>query len=136
MGVNLFYYKLLAFFIGCFLAGIAGSLLAHWNGFVTTDNFSFLDSILFVGMIIIGGLGTTLGPILGVLVIRLLEVGVTRITPALQSAFPGMPGGFATGIAPMLFGLVIILFLIFEPRGLAHRWNIFKASYRLWPFSY
>jgi len=136
MGVNLFYYKLLAFFIGCFLAGIAGSLLAHWFGTISTDNFSFMDSILYIGMIIIGGLGTALGPILGVVFIRLLDVGVVQLTPALQSAFPTMPTGFTTGIAPTLFGLVIILFLIFEPRGIAHRWNLFKASYRLWPFSY
>jgi branched-chain amino acid transport system permease protein len=136
MGVNLFYYKMLAFFIGCFMAGIAGSLLAHWTGSLSTDNFSFMSSILYVGMIIIGGLGTALGPILGVTLIELLQVGVTKLTPALQSALPGMPGGFATGIAPILFGLVIILFLVFEPRGLAHRWNLFKASYRLWPFSY
>jgi len=136
MGINLFYYKMLAFFIGCFWAGIAGSLLAHWTGSISTDNFSFMNSILYIGMIIIGGLGTTLGPILGVILIQLLDVGVTKMTPALQIALPNMPSGFATGIAPMLFGLVIILFLIFEPRGLAHRWNLFKASYRLWPFSY
>jgi branched-chain amino acid transport system permease protein len=47
-----------------------------------------------------------------------------------------LPAGFASGVAPMLFGLVIVLFLIVEPRGLAHRWNLFKAAYRLWPFSY
>jgi branched-chain amino acid transport system permease protein len=137
MGVNLFYYKLLAFFIGCFMAGIAGSLLAHWTGSISTEYFSFTDSILYVGMIIIGGLGTVLGPILGVLVIRLMmDVGVTQLTPILQSTFQSLPSGFTTGIAPTLFGLVIILFLIFEPRGLAHRWNLIKASYRLWPFSY
>lgn len=136
MGINLFYYKMLAFFIGCFMAGIAGSLLAHYYGSISTDNFSFMNSILYVGMIIIGGLGTTLGPILGVSAIQLLQVLVTRMTPALQDTFPSMPSGFATGIAPMVFGLVIILFLILEPRGIAHRWNLFKASYRLWPFSY
>ena len=136
MGVNLFYYKMLAFFIGCFLAGIAGSLLAHYYGSISTDNFKFENSILYVGMIIIGGLGTTLGPILGVSVIQLLQVGVTKMTPALQNAFPSIPSGFTTGIAPIIFGLVIILFLILEPRGIAHRWNLFKASYRLWPFSY
>jgi branched-chain amino acid transport system permease protein len=136
MGVNLFYYKMLAFFLGCFLAGIAGSLLAYYYGSISTDNFSFMNSILYVGMIIIGGLGTSLGPILGVTIIQLMQVGVTKMTPALQNSFPSMPSGFATGIAPMLFGLVIILFLIIEPRGIAHRWNLFKASYRLWPFSY
>ncbi len=136
MGVNLFYYKLLAFFVGCFLAGIAGSLLAHWTGSISTENFTLMDSILYIGMIIIGGLGTALGPILGVVFIRLLEQGVTLLSPALQFAFPTLPSGFTTGIAPMLFGLVIILFLVFEPRGIAHRWAIFKAAYRLWPFSY
>jgi branched-chain amino acid transport system permease protein len=136
MGINLFRYKLLAFFIGCFFAGIAGSLLAHWMRFINTESFTFASSILYIGMIIIGGLGTTLGPILGVIFIRLLEVGVTRLSPALEAAFPNLPSGFTAGISPMLFGLVIILFLIFEPRGLAHRWVLFKSAYRLWPFSY
>ncbi len=136
MGVNLFFYKMLAFFIGCFMAGISGSLMAHWSVSISPDNFSFHESILYVGMIIIGGLGTTLGPILGVVLIRLLQVGVTQATPWLHDTLPGMSTGFASGITPMLFGLIIILFLIFEPRGLAHRWALFKASYRLWPFSY
>jgi branched-chain amino acid transport system permease protein len=136
MGINLFHYKMLAFFIGCFLAGIAGSLLAHFSRTVNPEYFPFLDSILYVGMIIIGGLGTTIGPILGVVFIRLLDVLVTQLSPALQSTFPGIPGNFTSGIAPMLFGLAIILFVIFEPRGMAHRWSLFKAAYRLWPFSY
>jgi branched-chain amino acid transport system permease protein len=136
MGINLFYYKLLAFFIGCFLAGIAGSLLAHWIGFISTEHFSLTESILYIGMIIIGGLGTTLGPILGVVFIRFLQQLLTVwVVPALE-ATEALPAGFATGVTPMLFGLVIILFLILEPRGLAHRWALFKSAYRLWPFSY
>jgi branched-chain amino acid transport system permease protein len=136
MGVNLFTYKLLAFFIGCFFAGVAGSLLAHTSQSISPDYFQFTDSVLMIGMLIIGGLGTTLGPILGVLFIRLLDALVSAFSPALQHAFPGLPPGFTSGIAPLLFGLAIILFLIFEPRGLAHRWSLFKASYRFWPFSY
>jgi branched-chain amino acid transport system permease protein len=135
MGINLFRYKLLAFFVGCFLAGIAGSLLAHWIGKVSPEHFSMTDSILYVGMIIIGGLGTTIGPIVGVITIRILQQGITFLSPVLENAF-ALPAGFTTGIGPMVFGLVIILFLILEPRGLAHRWQLFKASYRLWPFSY
>jgi len=135
MGINLFRYKLLAFFIGCFLAGIAGSLLAHWIGFMSVEHFTIMDSILYIGMIIIGGLGTTTGPIFGVIFIRLLQQGITFIAPVLESTF-ALPAGFTTGIGPMVFGLAIILFLILEPRGLAHRWQLFKASYRLWPFSY
>ena len=136
MGINLFRYKLLAFFIGCFLAGIAGSLMAHclW-GSINTENFPLMDSILYVGIIIIGGLGTTMGPIFGVLFIRLLEQLITYLSPLLESTF-NLPAGFTTGIGPVVFGLAIILFLILEPRGISHRWQLFKASYRLWPFSY
>ena len=136
MGINLFRYKLLAFFIGCFLAGIAGSLLAHWIGFMNAEQFSLTESILYIGMIIIGGLGTTIGPILGVVFIRLLQQVLTvQVVPFLESTV-ALPAGFATGVTPMLFGLAIVLFLVLEPRGLAHRWMLFKSAYRLWPFSY
>ena len=136
MGINLLYYKLLAFFIGCFMAGIAGSLLAHHWGTMNGEFFSLKESILYIGMIIIGGLGTTLGPILGVVSIRLLDRILTgEIVPWLEGNI-ALPAGFATGVTPMLFGLVIVLFLILEPRGIAHRWALFKSAYRLWPFSY
>lgn len=137
MGVNLFYYKMLAFFLGCFMAGIAGSLLAHWIGFINAEHFTLTESILYVGMIIVGGLGNVLGPILGVSVIRLLQQVLTmQLVPILEKTFTAMPSGFATGLTPMLFGLLIVLFLVLEPRGLAHRWNLLKSAYRLWPFSY
>jgi branched-chain amino acid transport system permease protein len=136
MGINLLYYKLLAFFIGCFLAGIAGALYAHWTGFLNGENFTLTDSILYIGMAIIGGVGTTIGPILGVVVIRLLQQLITYLSPFIENAIPALSTGFTTGLGPMVFGLAIILFLILEPRGLAHRWTLFKAAYRLWPFSY
>jgi len=137
MGISLFRYKLMAFFIGCFFAGISGSLLAHWIGYMNAEHFSLTTSILYIGMIIIGGLGTALGPILGVVFLKLLDQLLTvQLVPFLESTFTALPAGFATGIAPMVFGLVIVLFLILEPRGLAHRWQLFKAAYRLWPFSY
>ena len=134
MGINPFRYKLTAFFIGCFLAGIAGSLLAHWTGFLNAENFTIMDSILYIGIIIIGGLGTTVGPIFGAIFIRLLQQSITQISPILENAYPALPAGFTTGIGPMVFGLVIILFLVLEPRGLAHRWALVRTSYRLWPF--
>lgn len=136
MGINLFRYKLLAFFIGCFYAGIAGALFAHWAGFISPESFPFTNSVLYIGMIIIGGLGTTVGPIFGALFIQVLNEIVIRVSPTLQSTFPQLPSGFTVGLAPMIFGLSIILFLVFEPRGIAHRWALFKSSYRLWPFSY
>ena len=95
------------------------------------------DQILGISnliIIIIGGLGTTVGPIFGVLFIRLLQQLITQISPVMEGALPNLPAGFTTGIGPMVFGLAIILFLILEPRGLAHRWSLVRASYRLWPF--
>ncbi len=136
IGINLFRYKLLAFFIGCFFAGIAGSLFAHFNRTVNFEQFPLTDSILYIGMIIIGGLCTTIVPIRGVVFIRLIDILVTQLSPSLQTAFPWIPSNFTSGIAPMIFGLAIILFIIFEPRGIAHRWSKVKTSYRLWPFSY
>lgn len=138
MGISLFRYKLLAFFVGCFFAGISGALLAHcYYGFLNPEFFSFKESILYVGMIIIGGLGTTVGPIFGVVFIRLLERLISlEMVPFLESTVTALPSGWASGVTPMLFGLVIVLFLILEPRGIAHRWQMFKNSYRLWPFSY
>lgn len=137
MGVNLLYYKLLAFFIGCFFAGISGALVAHWYGSLNTELFSFTESILYIGMIIIGGLGTSIGPVFGVVFIRILQQLLTmELVPFMESTFTILPAGYASGLTPMLFGLVIVLFLILEPRGLAHRWALFKSAYRLWPFSY
>lgn len=137
MGVNLFYYKMLAFFIGCFLAGIAGALLAPWVGSLNAEQFTLTESILYIGMLIIGGLGTTLGPIFGVVLIRLLQqVLATEFIPFLAGSVTFLPSGWSTSLTPLIFGLIIILFLVLEPRGLAHRWSLFKAWYRLWPFSY
>lgn len=138
MGINLLYYKLLAFFIGCFFAGIAGSLLAHTTYTLNPEQFTFSDSILYIGMIIIGGLGTTLGPVLGVIFIILLQKALlpNYLVPFLENTFTSLPPGFTSGVAPMFFGIILVLFLVLEPRGLAHRWSLFKASYRLWPFSY
>ena len=112
MGVNLLYYKLLAFFIGCFFAGIAGSLLAHTTYTLNAEQFSFTDSILYIGMIIVGGLGTTLGPILGVTFIVLLQKVLLPLylVPFLERTFTNFPAGFASGVAPMVFGLVLSCF--------------------------
>jgi len=136
MGINVFAYKLLAFFLGCFFAGIAGSLYAQYRGNITPEDFTFVQSILYIGILIIGGLGTAIGPILGVIFIRLLEQLVIYLSPMIEQTFSGLPTGFATGLSPLVFGLAMIVFLIFEPHGLAHRWQLFKASYRMWPFSY
>lgn len=136
MGVELYRYKLLAFFISCFYAGIAGSLWAHWIQMVHPEQFTLLHALNYIGMLIVGGGGSIPGVFFGVLFLRLLDEGVMFIAPILSSIFPWIGIHPAASMSVSVFGIVLILFLIFEPRGLAHRWEIFKASYRLYPFSH
>ncbi len=135
MGVNLFRYKTIAFGIGCFYAGVAGSLMAYWFMWVGTDMFSFTDSIWMLGTVVIGGMGTIIGPIFGSVFVLGLKQLALRGAPLLADVIPGSAAGISAGFAPVIFGLVLILFFVFEPRGLAHRWALLKSYYRLWPFS-
>jgi branched-chain amino acid transport system permease protein len=136
MGVNLYYYKLLAFFISCFYAGIGGSLWVHMLGVVHPEQYSLLHALWYIGMMIIGGIGSIPGVFFGVLFVRLLDELVLFSSPELAKVFPWLGIAPAASLGVCAFGVVLILFLIFEPRGLAHRWEIFKASYRLYPFAY
>jgi branched-chain amino acid transport system permease protein len=133
MGVNLWAYKLLAFFIGCVFAGVAGSLLVHYTAFATVDQFPFMNSVWYMGMLIVGGMGSTTGAILGAISLKLLDELVTIVGPILSAVVAPQA---AASLSLIMRGLVIIIFLIFEPRGLAHRWEMVKAYFRLWPFSH
>jgi len=133
MGINLWSYKLLAFFIGCVYAGVAGSLLVHYIAFASVDYFPFINSVWYLGMLIVGGMGTTTGVIFGAVFLKLLDELVVIVGPFLSAVVAAQA---AAALSLIMRGLVIILFLIFEPRGLVHRWEIIKAYFRLWPFSY
>jgi branched-chain amino acid transport system permease protein len=135
MGINIWAYKLLAFFIGCVFAGVAGSLLVHYIAFASVDEFPFMNSVWYLGMLIVGGMGSTAGAIFGAVSLKLLDELVTIAGPALAALFPAVAAQAAASLSLIVRGLVIILFLIYEPRGLAHRWERIKAYYRLWPFS-
>jgi branched-chain amino acid transport system permease protein len=132
MGISLWSYKLQAFFIGCVYAGVGGVLLVHYYAFASVDQFPFMDSVWYLGMLIVGGMGSTSGAIMGAISLKLLDELVTIVGPILSAAVAAQA---AASLALITRGLVIILFLIFEPRGLAHRWGIIKAYFRLWPFS-
>lgn len=136
LGVNLFQYKLRAFFIASFLAGVAGALRAHsQRGIGTEFGYGLQESIILLGMLVIGGLGTNLGPFLGVTTVVLLEDLASAAGRTMAGLFPSQAPRFLTSFRPIFFGLVLMLFLIFEPRGLAHRWQIIKAAWRLRPFA-
>jgi branched-chain amino acid transport system permease protein len=136
MGIELYRYKLLAFFLSCFYAGIAGSLWAHWIQVVHPEQFTLLHALNYIGMLIVGGGGSIPGVFFGVIFLRLLDEGVMFAAPLLASIFPWIGIHPAASMSVSVFGIVLIIFLIYEPRGLAHRWEIFKASYRLYPFSH
>ena len=135
LGINLFSYKLRAFFIASVYAGVAGALLAHNLRHLNSETIGLNDSVIMLGMLIVGGLGTSVGPIFGTTLIILLEEMATVLTPPIINMFPGNAGGIGAALRPFIFGLALTLFLIFEPRGLAYRWRLIKAAWRLRPFA-
>jgi len=136
MGINIFGYKILSFIICSAYAGLAGSLLAHYQGMVVAEQFSLMSSIWYLGMVIVGGMGSIVGTIFGVVVIRGLRELVMITTPMLTTIFPVLKESLGAAMTSIGFGLVVLLFLIFEPRGLAHRWELLKNSMRIWPMPY
>lgn len=135
MGVDLFKYKLLAFAISSFLVGLAGALITHYRNIVTWERFTVDISVLYLAMIIIGGLGSVTGSYLGATFMTLLPAILSNLGRAVKSSFP-MIDSILPFIQQAAFGLVIVLFLIFEPEGLNKIWKNVKDYFRLWPFSY
>ena len=136
MGIPIFLYKLLSFAISSFYAGFAGALFAYNVMSITPEPFNLWLSIYFIAMIIIGGLGNIPGAIFGTVFIVTLEEILSFATDYLMNVGTT---GLGITIAPLrefVFGLAIVLFIIFEPKGLAEVWRIVRSSFRLWPFSY
>ncbi len=139
MGLNLSYYRILSFGISSFYAGIGGAIFAHYLGFVSIEEFTILFSIEFLAMIIIGGLGSIMGSLLGAGFMVLLPEVMNASARALSGSWIDQLLGLNDAInflKNMAIGAVIILFLIFEPNGLAHRWQLIKAYFRLFPYSH
>ena len=135
MGVRVFRYKLLAFGVSSFYVGVAGSLLAYQARIISPENFPISLAIDQLGMVIIGGLGSVQGSIFGAVFMTLLPELLRVLTSAMSDSYPHLTTLFAP-LKMGLFGLVIVLFLVFEPDGLAARWRLIKAYWKLYPFSY
>jgi branched-chain amino acid transport system permease protein len=135
MGVRVFRYKLLAFGVSSFYVGVAGSLVAYQARIISPENFPITVAIDQLGMIIIGGLGSVQGSIFGAVFMTLLPELLRIATSELAERLPHLTTIFAP-IKAGVFGLVIVLFLVFEPDGLAARWRLVKAYWKLYPFSY
>lgn len=135
VGVNLFAYKLQAFAVSSFLAGVSGGLWAHYTMYITPEQFDILLSIRYLAMIIIGGLGSVLGSIFGAVFVTLLPEGLGALAQWAGSFFPNISTYFLA-MREGIFGLILVLFLIFEPAGLVHRWRLIKAYWKLYPFAH
>jgi branched-chain amino acid transport system permease protein len=133
IGIRLLPYKLLAFVMSAFYAGVAGALVVFcWYGSANIEEFDLVSSVRILGMIIIGGLGSIVGSFLG--------AGFVTVLPIFVSITVHRIGGGGTSLASSLedlvFGAAIVLFLVLEPLGLARLWKTIKDYLRLWPFPY
>jgi branched-chain amino acid transport system permease protein len=132
LGIPLLPYKLLSFAISSFYAGVAGGLFAYFFRAVTPESFPLLMSIFFLASVIVGGMGSVLGSILG-------AVFMTLVPEVLKLVVGWLPVGdnamlVLSPVRTIVFGLMIVLFLIFEPHGLAEVWRRVRRFFHLWPF--
>lgn len=134
MGIDVPGTKARAFVVGAFFAGVGGALWAYQIRFVSVDQFTLFHSIWFIAMMIVGGLGSIVGALVGTVLIRAVQETITSVGPDLLESMPGLSTDFVFASMNVFLGAIIVGFLLLEPKGLMHRWNIIKASYRLWPF--
>ncbi len=141
MGVNLTYYKTLAFAVSAFYTGIAGGLYAFILGFINPESFHLIMSITFLAMVVVGGLGSIMGPICGAALMTFLDIklqaiqDISLIGPALvtfSQKYMSMAG--ISNIAVIVYGLIMILIVLFEPLGIFGFWIRTKRYWKTWPF--
>jgi branched-chain amino acid transport system permease protein len=135
MGINLYWYKLSSFAVSSFYAGIAGGLLAHYIQYIGPTHFEVLVSVQYLAMIIVGGLGSILGSILGAVFMTILPELLKLLPDLLRGSYPIVADKFAD-INLILYGLIIMLFVIIEPEGLNGIWNRVKIYWKMWPYTH
>ena len=138
IGINIFRYKLLAFAISSFYAGAAGVLYTYFLGIANYEQFQIGVSIDYLAMIIIGGLGSVLGSIFGAIFVTLLPIVIRYAMEALSGVFFSQATmlNLIPNLRLMLFGALIIVFLVVEPEGLNRLWRNIRSYFRVWPFAY
>jgi branched-chain amino acid transport system permease protein len=132
LGIPLLRYKLLSFGLSSFYAGVAGGLWAYFFRSVTPESFPLLMSIFFLAAIIVGGMGSILGGILGAVFMTLVPEVLKLMVGWLPNASEAMV--MLAPVRTIVFGLLIVGFLVFEPHGLAEIWRRIRRFFHLWPF--
>ena len=138
IGIDIFRYKLIAFAISSFYAGVCGVLYTYYFGIANYEQFQLGVSIEYLAMIIIGGLGSVLGSILGAAFVALLPLVIRTVMESIGGFFFAA-NEMATVVSSMrlvIFGALIIVFLVLEPEGLNRLWRNIRNYFRVWPFSY
>ena len=132
LGIPLLQYKLMSFAISSFYAGVAGGLFAYFFRAITPESFPLIMSIFFLAAVIVGGMGTVLGSVLGAVFMTL----VPELLKILVSVLPLSSNAtlILSPVRTIVFGALIVLFLIFEPLGLAEVWKRMRRFFHLWPF--
>src|ERR1700709_2500359 len=128
MGIHLAKYKTLAFAISAGITGLAGALFAHYVRFLAPDAFDVLLSVQFVTIVFVGGLGSLRGAIFGAIFVRLLPQAIAIVRDDLPFGIGRLPG-----LEPALFGLILGLFILFEPGGIYGRWLKLKSWFMNFP---
>jgi branched-chain amino acid transport system permease protein len=138
IGINIFRYKLLAFAISSFYAGVTGVLYTYFLGIANYEQFQIGVSIDYLAMIIIGGLGSVLGSIFGAMFVTLLPILIRYAMEALSGVFfsQAVMLNLIPALRLTLFGALIIVFLVVEPEGLNRLWRNIRSYFRIWPFAY
>jgi branched-chain amino acid transport system permease protein len=138
IGINIFRYKLYAFAISSFFAGVTGALESYYLGIANYEQFQINVSIDYLAMVIIGGLGSVLGSVLGAIFVTLLPIATRLFLEQFGSIL--LPGVDLLNVIPnlrlVIFGGLIIFFLVVEPEGLNRLWRNIRNYFRVWPFSY
>jgi branched-chain amino acid transport system permease protein len=150
MGVSLAKYKSMAFGYSAALMGVAGALFAHKIGFLAPDIFSVLLSIQFLLMVVVGGLGSLHGALFGAVFVAMLPVAISQARDVIPAWLGQAAGVFGKGteasvfnavdrfvkqpgLEPGIFGLILVLFILFEPLGIYGRWSKIKLYFSLFP---
>ena len=126
---------MLAFMVCAAYGALAGSLSAVVYGHIYYEQFPFIVNVWYLAYVVIGGMGSITGTIFGVIFLKLLEYYVVIGGNALGTMLPSL-GGSSAALVAITFGLILVGFLVYEPRGLYHKFDTIRSSLRIWPFPY